>query len=279
MSETWQRHMARVTGLLDDQNTRRAAWEANNPQPSPFTPAVALEAPSYGFEGWSGGNGMEPQSAPAMTSSGSPAGGTFGLGGFPNSTTLAQAMDINPAAARGLMTAAGLVSPGLGMGLSALNSFGNIANTVNNVDMLQGLGVNPGWGSMFGGALGFNNLAGNTTGALNKAMADMMPGFANMSVEQQPGEFAQGWADIAAGMDAANAAASGGGPASNPSGGQADRGDITAEPLGDPTQGFMMGGYTGAGDDGVVQPWKRAGVVHEGEFVVPAHMMRGMMRV
>jgi hypothetical protein len=132
---------------------------------------------------------------------------------------------------------------------------------------------------MLGGAFGFNNLAGNTTGALNKAMADMMPGFANMSVEQQPGSYAAGWGDIAAEMDAANSAA-GGAYAGQPDGYNGDggrgaaQGEVTAEPLGE----FMSGGYTGAGHDGVVQPWRPAGIVHEGEVVIPAHKVRGLMR-
>ena len=33
---------------------------------------------------------------------------------------------------------------------------------------------------------------------------------------------------------------------------------------------FRGGGYTGAGMDGVVQPGAPAGMVHEGEFVIPA---------
>jgi hypothetical protein len=33
---------------------------------------------------------------------------------------------------------------------------------------------------------------------------------------------------------------------------------------------WMRGGYTGAGSDGVVQPHRIAGRVHEGEAVIPA---------
>lgn len=180
--------------------------------------------------GFSGGwNGGAPASQSGDYNPGMP-GGMFGLGGVPNTTTISQALDINPAISRGLMAGVGMMNPGLGLGLMGLNTFGNIANTASNVGMLQNMGVNPGWGSILGGALGFNNLAGNATGALNKAMADMMPGFAGLSIEQMPGFNAPGWADIAQAMDAANAAA-GGGMASNPSGGMADRGDILAEPL------------------------------------------------
>jgi hypothetical protein len=40
--------------------------------------------------------------------------------------------------------------------------------------------------------------------------------------------------------------------------------------------GFQKGGYTGAGRDGRVQPDRVAGVVHEGELVIPHHMVRRM---
>jgi hypothetical protein len=43
--------------------------------------------------------------------------------------------------------------------------------------------------------------------------------------------------------------------------------------------GYMHGGYTGAGDDGIVQPWKPAGVVHEGELVIPAHIVSRLARL
>jgi len=169
--------------------------------------------------------------------SASPAGGFFGLGGFPNSTTLAQAMDINPMAVRGLMSAIGMAHPAASLGLMGLNAVGNVVNTTNNVDMLRGAGVSPGFGSVLGGLFGFNNLAGTYSGALNKAMADMMPGFAGLSVAQMPGDFGMsdwgGWGEIAAAMDAANmgsagTAYEGQGP------GQATQGDVMAEPLGAP---------------------------------------------
>lgn len=49
---------------------------------------------------------------------------------------------------------------------------------------------------------------------------------------------------------------------------------------GNDMMGWQHGGYTGAGRDGVVQPHKPAGIVHEGELVIPAHMVRmmGMLR-
>jgi hypothetical protein len=47
----------------------------------------------------------------------------------------------------------------------------------------------------------------------------------------------------------------------------------------DDSYGYMRGGYTGAGDDGIVQPWKPAGVVHEGELVIPAHIVSRLARL
>jgi hypothetical protein len=47
----------------------------------------------------------------------------------------------------------------------------------------------------------------------------------------------------------------------------------------DDSYGYMHGGYTGAGDDGIVQPWKPAGVVHEGELVIPAHIVSRLARL
>ena len=43
--------------------------------------------------------------------------------------------------------------------------------------------------------------------------------------------------------------------------------------------GFEMGGYTGAGMDGMVQPDRVAGVVHEGEYVVPAQETSRLARL
>ena len=214
-----------------------------------------------------------------MPASTETAGAGGWVGGLPNAQTMAAQMDMNPTGMRAAMAALGLANPALGFGLGAVNALGNLGNTVNNVGMLNGLGVNPGFGSTVGGLLGFNGLAGTPTGALNAAMANQYAGFANLSTPQFSGDLSDpmagygGWGDIASAMDAANAAASAGGTASSPSGGMADRGDISSETLGS----FQKGGYTGAGRDGVVQPHKPAGIVHEGEYVIPAHMVRKMM--
>lgn len=57
-----------------------------------------------------------------------------------------------------------------------------------------------------------------------------------------------------------------------------DAANQNAEKDGENNNSWQKGGYTGAGHDGVVQPWKPAGTVHEGELVIPAHMVR-MMRM
>ena len=41
--------------------------------------------------------------------------------------------------------------------------------------------------------------------------------------------------------------------------------------------GFQQGGFTGYGSDGVLQPSNPAGIVHEGEMVIPAPMVHAMM--
>lgn len=52
----------------------------------------------------------------------------------------------------------------------------------------------------------------------------------------------------------------------------------TASEFGD-ARGLKEGGYTGAGRDGVVQPDRPANViVHEGELVIPHHMVKKMMK-
>lgn len=40
---------------------------------------------------------------------------------------------------------------------------------------------------------------------------------------------------------------------------------------------WQQGGYTGAGRDGRVQPGRVAGVVHEGEYVIPHRVVRGLL--
>ncbi|WP_426957967.1 hypothetical protein [Muricoccus radiodurans] len=51
-------------------------------------------------------------------------------------------------------------------------------------------------------------------------------------------------------------------------------GDTSTGGFGTDGDGFRRGGYTGAGDDGVVQPDRPAGTVHEGEIVIPAEMVQ-----
>jgi len=226
VSQTWNAHIGMVNGLLDAERARRqerqlaaATTRAQMRAATMADPLASSGSADYGMGGEGGGDKA-------------PAGGNYGsLGGFPNAHTLASAMDINPTGARLGLAAVGLLNPGLGMGLGALNTMGNIANTASNYGMLSGLGVNPGFGSTVGGLLGFNGLAGNATSALNAAMAGRYDGFANLSPAQADGFNFGGWADIAAAMDAANAEAMAGAAMSNPSGGWGDRGDISAETL------------------------------------------------
>lgn len=66
----------------------------------------------------------------------------------------------------------------------------------------------------------------------------------------------------------------GGVSGSGPGGGGdfGDHGDM-GDPGGGADAAYMAGGYTGAGADGAVQPAQRAGTVHEGEVVIPAHQV------
>lgn len=53
-------------------------------------------------------------------------------------------------------------------------------------------------------------------------------------------------------------------------------GDLGAM-TGNEIMGWQGGGYTGAGRDGRVQPNRPAGIVHEGELVIPHHVLRGLL--
>lgn len=272
MSGTWADHIAQVNAFIAADRAARAARRttAQTARATPTTGTGATQSYSdlgLGAENWQGGANSGNIGANTQAATGS-----WG-GGFPNASTIANALDISPTAARAGMTAIGLLSGPLGMGLSAANMLGNAVNTSNNVGMLNGLGVSPGFASTLGGLLGFNGLSGDYTSALNAAMANQYSGFSGLSAAQQPGFNAVDWGGIAQQMDQANAAAQAGSTSSGPSGGMADRGDISAQDLGE----YQRGGYTGAGRDGVVQPDKPAGVVHEGELVIPAHIVRMMM--
>lgn len=81
-----------------------------------------------------------------------------------------------------------------------------------------------------------------------------------------PGEAPDGGAKGDAAAADAAAAADPGAAASSDPGGIGDSGG-----MGD---GWMDGGYTGHGEDGVVQRDQPAGTVHEGEIVIPAPMVK-----
>lgn len=134
-------------------------------------------------------------------------------------------------------------------------------------------GINPGtiggWGGgLVGGLLGgpFGALAGSVggralMGLLGGNETNTGAGMLGNDAKDSLGMMNSGFGDMggAGGMDT-------GGSNSN----AGKEGDVGA------MNGFQGGGYTGAGVDGVVQPWRRAGVVHEGEMVIPAHLVRRM---
>lgn len=273
MSGTWSAHISDVNRLIEENKAKRAArlgtatTARNAAAASAAQSSAVAPSPVGATDQYYGG----ANTADAFGST-TPATGNWG-GGFPNASTIASFLDVNPNVARAGLTALGLVNPALGTALAGMGLIGNAANTSNNVGMLSGLGVNPGIGSVLGGLLGFNGLSGNNTAALNAAMANQYEGFANLSPNQMPGDvsgtsYAGSMADIAGQMDAANAAAQAASTPSSPSGGWGDLGDISSTEL------FQKGGYTGAGRDGKVQPYKPAGIVHEGEIVIPHHVVK-----
>ena len=79
------------------------------------------------------------------------------------------------------------------------------------------------------------------------------------------------------GGDKGDPGAEGGGTGDQGGGGTGGDGGMGADgsdgPGGD-GDGWMVGGYTGAGPDGVVQPDQPAGTVHEGEVVIPAQQVQ-----
>jgi hypothetical protein len=81
-----------------------------------------------------------------------------------------------------------------------------------------------------------------------------------------PGDFGGSGGDFGGdpgGGDGGGGGHSGGGDGQGGEGGDA----------GGDGQGWMVGGYTGAGEDGIVDPTQPAGTVHEGEVVIPAHQV------
>jgi hypothetical protein len=234
VSQTWNAHISMVNGLLDAERARRqerqfAAATTRAQQQAAFAPAPQM----FTFFDEGGGGANDTATAAAPTDNGSRWGG-----GFPNSATIGKALDMNPMASRAGITALGLLGgPAFGMGLGAMNAFGNIANTTNNVGMLSGLGVNPGFGSTVGGLLGFNGLAGDYTDALNAAMAGRYDGFANLSPAQADGFNFGGWADIAAAM--------------GPTAGMAPMGAVDVADMQNPGDLSGGGGWGGGGFGGL----------------------------
>lgn len=150
-------------------------------------------------------------------------------------------------------------------------SAGDLSGLLGNI----GAGQIGGWGGALAGSL-----LGGPFGGLLGAVGGRALG--NLFGGQTAGPQAQ---PTAAGIGSLGGENFGGGPGPETFGGGlgsmgtagmglglGDLGAMTGQEI----MGWQQGGYTGAGRDGVVQPSRPAGVVHEGEFVIPAHMVRKM---
>jgi hypothetical protein len=174
----------------------------------------------------------------------------------------------------------GLLDMGSGGGDGGMT--GVAAGPGGSLGSLGGMfgGINPGtlggWGGgLVGGLLGgpFGALAGSVGGRALAGLLDS-PSAPQAMAQETVGPYGGFGIEVAApgyggGMAGeAGSAGFGGGTATEGSTGEfgGAMGEI----------GFQMGGYTGAGRDGVVQPSRRAGVVHEGEYVIPAHLVKRM---
>lgn len=160
------------------------------------------------------------------------------------------------------------------MGMPGGVDFGGKPGDVGDLSGAFG-GISPGtiggWGGgLVGGLLGgpFGALAGSVGG---RALMGLLAGnetntgagmLGNDPKDGMPDMMNSGFGDMGGGggMDQGGANSNGG-----------KEGDAGA------MNGFRQGGYTGAGRDGVVQPSRRAGVVHEGELVIPHRVVRGLL--
>jgi|GEM_PF-4481197 len=131
-------------------------------------------------------------------------------------------------------------------------------------------GVGRGLGSVVGGLLGgpvgsiaLGYLGGKLGGMVGAPSFD--PSYGPQVPSGEPGSFGSFGGPNAAAESSAAADAMGG--------------NANANSAGDQQAGygyFQNGGYTGAGRDGIVQPSRRAGIVHEGEIVLSHPMVRRM---
>lgn len=167
---------------------------------------------------------------------------------------------INPAFARDVAAAIGLdISDPLGNPAQSGNTTGNF-----------GGGANPA-----GGALSDPSMTtdpATATGALAGSVAGGM-GYGGLDTSGLSGDNSQGDGGMGNPGDGSTSGgglggASGEGGGLNDGTGSSDPGDSAS--AGSTASGWMHGGYTGHGRDGVVQADKPAGTVHEGEVVIPA---------
>ena len=159
------------------------------------------------------------------------------------------------------------------MGMPGGVDYGGKPGDMGDLSGLFG-GINPGtlggWGGgLVGGLLAgpFGALAGSVGG---RALAGLLggnetntgAGMLGNDAKDMPGMMNAGFGDMGGGggqdMGGANSNA----------GKEGDTGAMN---------GWQSGGYTGAGRDGKVQPGRVAGLVHEGEYVIPAPVVQGLL--
>lgn len=158
-----------------------------------------------------------------------------------------------------------------GMGLSALGGLG----WGSAIGGLAGLAM----GGPLGGLVGFGlgALSDGIGGAGGAGPGDMAAQQSDNANDLAPSTDPMAAVDVGSygdGKDGSFAGepgglgSDGGAVGENTSGGGDSKGDTAG--TGNDGPGFMRGGYTGHGGDGVMQPAQKAGIVHEGEIVIPA---------
>lgn len=264
MSDRWNAHLAMVQGLIDAQKAQRAqrAAAAMAAQPAATTPAPQPFLDLGGGDMWQGGMNGGQVGMPGGIDYGGQPGDMSALGGKLG----------------GLGPMAGGLLGGLA-GTALAGPFGGALGAWGGRALAGLLGgptgtaqpTEPGSiGGDFGPGGSGPNAFGGGLGAMGAAgMGLGLGGLGAMSGNEIMGFGGLGAMDGGSGDAAAEAAAE---AAAGGFGGMGDMGMGMGQ--------FQSGGYTGAGHDGVVQPWRKAGVVHEGELVIPAHMVRmmGMLR-
>lgn len=258
MSAAWDAHYKRISDLIAGNPVQRAPAAAATPVT--VQPGVQAMLPAGLLDMWQGGGNGGQMGAPGGVDYGgapgdmSALGGKFGgfgglagglLGGLAG-TALAGPFG-GALGAWGGRALAGLLGGPAQTGVAQPTEPGSIGGDFGP----GGSGPNA-----FGGGLGSLGAAGMGLGlgGLGAMSGNEIMGFGGMGgfggVDGGSGDMSQG-------------DQSGAGPNSG------DMGMGMGQ--------FQQGGYTGAGADGVVQPWRRAGVVHEGEMVIPHRVVRGLL--